>query len=134
MHLSEPRDALTTQLIPSKALVVESKHTYKLTEVWRQPTLDRDPHNVKIRIVAVGLNTIDYKSVDYNFNLPTFPWTLGREASGVVVEVGDKAKESVSVGDRVWVSTYYKYIDGGVFQGETFPPSRKSVNTVQNTS
>ena len=131
MHLTDTRDATTvlpkSPTTPSKALIIESKHTYKLTDAWEQPRLNDDPHSVKIRVVAVGLNTIDYKSVDYNFNLPQFPWTIGREASGVVVEAGHEASKDISIGDRVWVSTYYKYIDGGVFQGE------QVVNVLINT-
>ncbi|TIB74306.1 GroES-like protein [Wallemia mellicola] len=126
MHITENRDALVNvedANSASKALIIESKHTYKLTSEWKQPKLNGNPHNVKVRIIAAGLNTIDYKSVDYNFNLPQYPWTLGREASGIVIEAGAEASKTLSVGDRVWVSTYYKYIDGGVFQEYIVVPS-----------
>ena len=111
----------------SKALVIESKHTFKLTHEWREPSI-KASNDVKIRIVAAGLNAIDYKSVDYNFNLPEFPWTLGREASGVVVELGENASQKFKVGDKVWTSTYYRYIDGGVFQDYVVVPSHTVIN------
>jgi NADPH:quinone reductase-like Zn-dependent oxidoreductase len=54
---------------------------------------------------ATGLNPIDYKSVDYNFCLPEFPWVTGREMAGVVEAVGS-AVTDVKVGDHVWTSAY----------------------------
>lgn len=58
---------------------------------------------VVIRNYAVGLNPIDWKSVDYNFCLPAFPWVTGREMAGIVEEVGSEVT-SCKVGDRVWTS------------------------------
>lgn len=59
-----------------------------------------------IRNYAVGLNPIDWKSVDYNFCLPAFPWVTGREMAGVVERVGSEVK-GCKVGDRVWTSKFF---------------------------
>lgn len=61
------------------------------------------PNEVIIRTKAVGLNPIDWKSVDYNFCMPSFPWIGGREVAGIVEEVGANVTD-VKVGDRVWAS------------------------------
>lgn len=58
---------------------------------------------IVISTKAVGLNPIDWKSVDYNFCLPSFPWITGREMAGIVEEVGTNVSE-FKVGDRVWTS------------------------------
>lgn len=53
----------------------------------------------------MGLNPIDFKSVDYNFCLPAFPWVTGREMAGVVEEVGAAVTGFVP-GDRVWTCEF----------------------------
>ncbi|KAH8883614.1 GroES-like protein [Thozetella sp. PMI_491] len=68
-----------------------------------------------IRSRYVGLNPIDWKSVDYNFCLPAFPWVTGREMSGIVEKVG-KDVTGIAPGDKVWTSTYYKDVRAGCFQ------------------
>jgi hypothetical protein len=55
-----------------KALVVAEKGQYELRHSHPVPHLD--DHEVMIRGHCVGLNPIDWKSVDYNFCLPEFPW------------------------------------------------------------
>jgi NADPH:quinone reductase-like Zn-dependent oxidoreductase len=64
---------------------------------------------------AVGLNPIDWKSVSYNFCLPSFPWITGREAAGTVVNVHPSVTH-IKEGDRVWTSTYYRDVRAGCFQ------------------
>lgn len=66
------------------------------------PTLNHE-REVIIRTVAVGINPIDWKSVDYNFCMPTFPWVNGREMAGIVEHVGSEV-EHIQVGQRVWTS------------------------------
>lgn len=86
----------------TKALCVVAKHTYGIANDIPYPSIDT-PDEVIIRTQAVGLNPIDWKSVDYNFCMPSFPWIGGREVAGVVEEVGANVK-NVKVGDRVWAS------------------------------
>lgn len=86
----------------NRALIVASKGTYAFTD-HNFPTLAHDKE-VIISNRATGLNPIDYKSVDYNFCLPEFPWITGREMAGVVEAVG-AGVSNVKVGDHVWTST-----------------------------
>ncbi|KAK5681100.1 hypothetical protein LTS10_006861 [Elasticomyces elasticus] len=65
--------------------------------------------------LQTSLNPIDYKSVDYNFCMPSFPWIGGREVAGIAEEVGSNVR-AFKVGDRVWASTYYKDRRAGTFQ------------------
>jgi hypothetical protein len=92
----------TEALKTIKALCVVAKHTYAVLEDMPYPVL-HTPDELVVRIKAVGLNPIDWKSVDYNFCMPSFPWVGGREATGVVEQIGEKVKD-FSVGDTVWTS------------------------------
>lgn len=87
----------------NRALVVASKGTYDYAD-HPFPEMAH-AKEVVIKNMATGLNPIDYKSVDYNFCLPEFPWITGREMSGVVEEVGDEV-EGIKVGDLVWTSEF----------------------------
>jgi NADPH:quinone reductase-like Zn-dependent oxidoreductase len=84
------------------ALLVTAKGTYMLTEDFDYPTLAHE-HEVITRTCAVGLNPIDWMSVDYNFCVPEFPWIVGREMAGVVEEIRTQVK-GLKVRDRVWTS------------------------------
>ena len=90
----------------NRALTVSAKHTYALTEDHPFPSLATDD-DIIISTRAVGLNPIDWKSVEYNFCLPAFPWVTGREMAGTVEVVGPNVKE-FQVGDRVWTSMISK--------------------------
>lgn len=86
----------------TKALMVVSKQTYGIAIDIPYPIIEHGGE-VIVRSKAVGLNPIDWKTVDYNFCLPSFPWITGREVAGVVEAVG-KDVMGVKVGDRVWSS------------------------------
>ncbi|CAJ2503003.1 Uu.00g103970.m01.CDS01 [Anthostomella pinea] len=103
-----------------KALVVARKGEYELRDDFPIPVVGDD--EVMIRSYYVGLNPIDWKSVDYNFCLPEFPWVTGREMSGVVAQVGS-AVTTFKEGDSVWTSTYYKDVRAGCFQEYVIVPS-----------
>lgn len=55
------------------ALQVVRKGIYELSNSCPCPEF-RGDEEVMIRNYATGLNPIDWKSVDYNFCLPEFPW------------------------------------------------------------
>jgi hypothetical protein len=55
-----------------KALVVARKGEYEIRHDFPMPTVGED--EIMIRTQYVGLNPIDWKSVDFNFCLPQFPW------------------------------------------------------------
>ncbi|KAF1815647.1 GroES-like protein [Eremomyces bilateralis CBS 781.70] len=97
-----------------QALTVARRGEYALRDDYPVPEI-RDDNEVMIRNHAVGLNPIDWKSVEYNFCLPSFPWITGRESSGTVAKVG-KNVHHVKPGDRVWTSTYYRDVRAGCFQ------------------
>ncbi|KAI0880628.1 GroES-like protein [Annulohypoxylon maeteangense] len=103
-----------------KALVVARKGEYEIRHDFPMPKVGDD--EVMIRSHYVGLNPIDWKSVDYNFCLPEFPWVTGREMSGVVAQVGS-AVTTFREGDSVWTSTYYKDVRAGCFQEFVVVPS-----------
>ncbi|KAI2464210.1 GroES-like protein [Annulohypoxylon bovei var. microspora] len=103
-----------------KALVVARKGEYEIRHDFPVPIVGDD--EIMIRGHYVGLNPIDWKSVDYNFCLPEFPWVTGREMSGVVAQVGS-AVTNFKEGDSVWTSTYYKDVRAGCFQEFVVVPS-----------
>jgi hypothetical protein len=94
----------------NRALTVSAKHTYALIEEHPFPSLATDDE-VIISTRAVGLNPIDWKSVDYNFCLPAFPWVTGREMAGIIEVVGPNVKD-FKVGDRVWTSMFPQALCG----------------------
>ena len=55
---------------------------------------------VLIRTNHVGLNPFDWQAVDYKFGVGKEPKVMGRDGSGVVVQVGDNV-DRFKVGDRV---------------------------------
>lgn len=96
-----------------------AKHTYHLNRSFPVPEI-KNGDEILIRNCAVGLNPIDWKSVDWNFCLPAFPWVIGREMAGIVEQVGENVTD-LKVGERVWTSrsmyllseprlTYERYI------------------------
>ncbi|KAL7623517.1 hypothetical protein AAE478_007200 [Parahypoxylon ruwenzoriense] len=103
-----------------KALVVARKGEYEIRHDFPVPIIEED--EIMIQGHYVGLNPIDWKSVDYNFCLPEFPWVTGREMSGVVAQVGS-AVTNFKEGDYVWTSTYYKDVRAGCFQEYVVVPS-----------
>jgi hypothetical protein len=94
--LKTPPSVQTTQT----ALVVTSDRSYHLDTDFEVPQ-DLGPKEVMVRNHAVGLNHIDWKSVEYNFCLPELPWITGREMAGVVERVGSDVTK-VKAGDAVW--------------------------------
>ncbi|KAI5860872.1 GroES-like protein [Durotheca rogersii] len=103
-----------------KALVVARRGEYEIRYDFPVPAVGED--EIMIRGHYVGLNPIDWKSVDYNFCLPEFPWVTGREMSGVVAQVGS-AVTAFKEGDFVWTSTYYRDVRAGCFQEYVVVPS-----------
>jgi hypothetical protein len=89
----------------NQSLLVVAKRQYKLVDDCAYPALANE-REVVVRPMAVGLNPIDWMSVDYNFCLPSFPWITGRECAGVVDHIGSEVK-NVKVGDLVWTSTLF---------------------------
>lgn len=86
----------------TRALCIVAERTYGIITNIPFPTINT-PDEIIIRVNAVGLNPIDWKSVEYNFCMPSFPWIGGREVAGTVEEIGINVKH-FKPGDRVWAS------------------------------
>jgi NADPH2:quinone reductase len=72
----------------------------KLEEV---PTPQPGPHQVLVRILAVGVNPVDtYLRSNTDNRGPKLPYTPGSDAAGVVEVVGSGVTQ-VKDGDRVYV-------------------------------
>ncbi|KAL4962955.1 zinc-binding alcohol dehydrogenase family protein [Aspergillus stella-maris] len=77
---------------------------------------------ILIKIVAIGLNPVDWKGPAYNFGLPSLPWVNGRDLAGVIVNTHASHTTSESPtrlkkGDLVIVpSTDYRDIRKAAFQ------------------
>jgi NADPH:quinone reductase-like Zn-dependent oxidoreductase len=95
-----------------QALLVDKDYRYQLANTPR-PTIG--PNEILLRTKAIGLNPIDWKTVEYRFCMPSLPWINGRECAGVIEAVGE-AVENLRVGQRVWTSTYYRDRRAGCFQ------------------
>jgi NADPH:quinone reductase-like Zn-dependent oxidoreductase len=129
LPIEEPEPELLQTSKLNRALTVSAKHTYTIIDNHPFPLLETEDEII-LSTKAVGLNPIDWKSVDYNFCLPSFPWVIGREMAGVVESFGKNVK-NFKVGDRVWTSellpfgmlgginkvgTYYRDSRAGCFQ------------------
>jgi len=82
------------------ALIITQDRSYRLESEFPTPQ-DLGAGEVIIRNRAVGLNHIDWKSVEYNFCLPELPWITGREMAGVVERIGSGVTK-FKTGDAVW--------------------------------
>ncbi|KAI9700152.1 MAG: hypothetical protein M1820_006934 [Bogoriella megaspora] len=87
---------------------------YKLSQQEIPSTKSND--EILIKVIAVGLNPIDWKGPDYNFGLPSLPWINGRDLAGVVVKA-PKNLRRIRVGDVILTpSTDYRDIRKAAFQ------------------
>ncbi len=80
------------------------------------------PGEARLRHQAVGLNFIDVYHRTGLYRLPALPATLGMEAAGVVVAVGEGVSE-VTVGDRV----AYAGPPAGAYAEERLIPAHRLV-------
>jgi len=99
-RVDSPTEQTITTPTTQTALLVTTGRKYRLETSFPIPQeLGKD--EVMIRSRAVGLNHIDWKSVEWNFCLPELPWITGREMAGVVERVGAEVS-NVKAGDAVW--------------------------------
>jgi NADPH:quinone reductase len=77
----------------------------QVQEFFDRPDPEPGPAEVLVRVTAAGVNPLDHKlrsgSAPEFFGGRPFPYVLGAEAAGVVLEVGS-AVEGLEVGDRVF--------------------------------
>ncbi|KAJ5646117.1 hypothetical protein N7490_002489 [Penicillium lividum] len=111
--------------IPNTPHPVEAKQRVLLLKAAReQYTLVDDHHipsilhpgEVLVKVLAIGLNPIDWKGPAYNFGIPSLPWINGRDLAGLVLQVPNESSR-LRVGDIVLVpSTDYRDIRKAAFQ------------------
>ncbi|KXT00416.1 hypothetical protein AC578_3349 [Pseudocercospora eumusae] len=88
--------------LPSRqcALVLHAlKQRFVLSQSHPVPEVKRC-NELLVEIHAIGLNPIDWKSVDYGYGIPTLPYVAGRDFAGVVVKA-PAAPSHIQLGDVV---------------------------------
>lgn len=105
--------------------MVTRKHGYEVNHVTVPvPAADE----VVVRNLLIGINPVDWKSVEYGFGIHGYPWINGRESVGVVVAVGEGTKR-FRVGSRVLlVSTNYRDLRTSTFQEFSVSPENLAVD------
>ncbi|KAJ7245639.1 GroES-like protein [Mycena haematopus] len=83
---------------------------------------------VRLKIVSVGLNPMNYMQQQIGFFIPEYPAVIGADIAGVVDEVGEGVK-GFAKGDEVFVQT----INGG-FQQYTTVPAATLIHKPKNIS
>ncbi len=76
---------------------------------------DIEPDQVLVKIIASGVNPIDWKAPEYNlfdFLNMKIPYIIGSDLSGIVEKVGPAVK-AVKVGDQVFGAL--PLVDQGAF-------------------
>jgi NADPH:quinone reductase-like Zn-dependent oxidoreductase len=90
------------------------------------PEIDQD--QILVRIVAAGVNPVDWKiRAGYfkEFMSPSFPLTLGQDFAGEVAEVGKEAK-SFKIGERVFgfaLGSYSEFAIASISEVASLPDS-----------
>ncbi|KAI0351252.1 GroES-like protein [Trametes cingulata] len=87
-----------------KALILEHKCGPLVLKDVEVPKLW--PGKILVRIEATALNPSDWKMQAYGILVPKYPFVLGADAAGTVVEVGD-AVDGYVVGDRVLLQGFW---------------------------
>ncbi|KAI4755820.1 GroES-like protein [Aureobasidium sp. EXF-3400] len=97
------------------ALLHTARQRLVLTQAYPVP-LPNTEDELVVEIKAIGLNPVDWKSIDYNFAIPSLPYIAGRDFAGVVVRA-PAASSRVRIGDLVLSpSTDYRDIRKSAFQ------------------
>ncbi|THW17036.1 GroES-like protein [Aureobasidium pullulans] len=97
------------------ALLHAARERLVYTQDYPVP-LPKTDDELVVEIRAIGLNPVDWKSIDYNFAIPQLPYIAGRDFAGVVVRA-PTAPSRLRVGDLVLSpSTDYRDIRKSAFQ------------------
>ncbi|KAL1885679.1 hypothetical protein Plec18167_001174 [Paecilomyces lecythidis] len=112
---NSPIDAKLQTSKQNVLLLHAAREKYKLIEDHAIPTLIHNGE-ILVKVLAIGLNPIDWKAPAFNFGIPALPWINGRDFAGVVVQVSNESSR-VRAGDIVLVpSTDYRDIRKAAFQ------------------
>ncbi|KAF9889367.1 hypothetical protein FE257_007477 [Aspergillus nanangensis] len=95
-------------------LLKQAREQYTLVNDHSIPSIS-NKDEILVKVLAIGLNPIDWKGPAFNFGIPSLPWINGRDLAGIVVEADESSR--VRVGDTVLVpSTDYRDIRKAAFQ------------------
>lgn len=116
-NLGNDKDYATTFAVSGQSVLLlhGPGEEYKLAQNHDVPQPKSD-HEILVKVIAVGLNPVDWKGPDYNFGLPSLPWINGRDFAGIVVKAS-KSLRRIKVGDVILSpSTDYRDIRKAAFQ------------------
>ncbi|EME42431.1 hypothetical protein DOTSEDRAFT_45964 [Dothistroma septosporum NZE10] len=106
------------EAVPSrqKALLLQDlRQPFELQQEYAVPQV-KAPEELLIKVRTIGLNPIDWKSVDYGFGIPVLPYVSGRDFAGVVVK-GPLSKSHIQEGDVILCpSTDYRDLRKAAYQ------------------
>ncbi|KAF2020218.1 GroES-like protein [Aaosphaeria arxii CBS 175.79] len=118
----------------SALLLHAVRQPYEATSEYSIPKLEHD-YELLVKVNAVGLNPIDWKSPDYGFGIPTLPFISGRELVGTVVQAPSAPNSRIKKGDVVIVpSTDYRDLRKAAFQEYTIASSFNTIRLPKHTS
>ncbi|PQK13241.1 hypothetical protein BB8028_0004g01720 [Beauveria bassiana] len=116
----------------SALLLHGPRERYTLVNNHPIPILD-DATEILVQTEVIGLNPIDWKSPDYNFGIPHFPFLAGRELVGTVTK--SHAASRFRPGERVIViSTDYRDARKAAYQEFVVAPSYNVVKLPRQLS
>ncbi|KAL4879261.1 chaperonin 10-like protein [Aspergillus karnatakaensis] len=115
--ISQIQNAQTPSVTQRALLLHAAQQPYAVVTDHAIPSiLHKD--EILIKVIAIGLNPVDWKGPAFNFGIPSLPWVNGRDLAGVVVQTPDTLEGSrLRKGDLVLVpSTDYRDIRKAAFQ------------------
>ncbi|KZF18923.1 oxidoreductase [Xylona heveae TC161] len=99
-----------------KALLLHAPFQEYLLEQQHIVPITKTKDEILVKVIAVGLNPIDWKGPAYNFGIPSLPWVNGRDLVGVITRVSE-THPRLRVGDIILApSTDYRDIRKAAFQ------------------
>lgn len=116
-NVSNDNDDATTFAVSGQSvlLIHGPGEEYKLAQNQDVPQPKSD-HEILVKVIAVGLNSVDWKGPDNNFGLPSLPWINGRDFAGIAVKASKKLRR-IKVGDVILSpSADYRDIRKAAFQ------------------
>lgn len=84
-----------------KALILEKAGSPDTLKISDQPLPDPTAHEVRVRVMAIGLNPVDYKLAEGGFPSWKWPHILGLDVAGTIDAVGNDIT-AWKPGDRVY--------------------------------
>ncbi|KAF2729211.1 GroES-like protein [Polyplosphaeria fusca] len=96
-------------------LLHEAKQPYQVESERDVPKARQG--ELLVKVLAVGLNPIDWKSAQYGFGIPSLPCINGRELVGRVVSRDQSQRPDIEIGDAILsICTDYRDFRKSAFQ------------------